>query len=84
MVRTASGHTARFNIWTERYIQMGQISQDMDNFIFSILLRKQQNDFERNQTRDAWPKWWEYGTGCCDKIARLLSYKGMDQKKSNI
>jgi hypothetical protein len=38
MVHTVSGYTARLAIHYHRYIQTRQMSQDMDNFIFMIML----------------------------------------------
>jgi hypothetical protein len=84
IVRTLSGYMARFTIWTLRYIHSRQVSQEMDNFTFSVLLKEQQNGFETKQTRGVWLKWWKYWARRCDEMAPLLSYKGMDQKKSNI
>jgi hypothetical protein len=36
---TLSGDTARYTIWSYRYNQTRQIGQNMDNFMFSILLK---------------------------------------------
>jgi hypothetical protein len=34
MFYTVCGYTDGFTIWSHRYIKMGQIRQNMDNFIF--------------------------------------------------
>jgi hypothetical protein len=54
MVHTVSGYTATFTITSHRHIQMRQISQDMDNFISSILLKQQQKNLKTNQIRDVY------------------------------
>jgi hypothetical protein len=56
MVHTVSRYMVRFTIWSHCYIQMRQIGQDVNNFIFSILLKQQQNSFKTNQTKGVWPK----------------------------
>jgi hypothetical protein len=40
MVHTVSVYQARFTIWSHGYIEKRQISQDRDNFTFSILLKQ--------------------------------------------
>jgi hypothetical protein len=40
MDHAVSGYTARFTIWSHRYIQTRQINQDMENFMFAILLKQ--------------------------------------------
>jgi hypothetical protein len=48
IVHTTSGYTARFSIRYHCRIQTKQISQDIDNFIFSILLKQQQSGLKTN------------------------------------
>jgi hypothetical protein len=40
MVHTVTGYTARFTIWSHCCIQTRQMSQDMHNCIFLILLKQ--------------------------------------------
>jgi hypothetical protein len=40
----------RIAIWFHRYIRTREVSQDMDNFIFYILVKQQQNSLKNNQT----------------------------------
>jgi hypothetical protein len=54
MVHTVSRYMARFTIWPHCCIQMRHMHQDMDNFIFSVLLKQQQNSLKTNQTKSAW------------------------------
>jgi 23S rRNA maturation mini-RNase III len=56
IVHNVSRNMDRFTIWSHCYIQTRQISQDMDNFILSILLKQQQNNLKINQTKGALPK----------------------------
>jgi hypothetical protein len=51
-----------------------QLSQDMDNFIFSILLKQQQNGRKTNQTKNVWLKQCNDWARCCDKLNHLLSH----------
>jgi hypothetical protein len=51
MIRTLSRYAARFTIWPHHYIQTSQIGQDIDNFIYPILLKQQQNGLKTNQTK---------------------------------
>jgi hypothetical protein len=46
----------RFNIWSHSYIQMRQKVQDMDNFVFWIMLKQQQNGLKTSQTEGVWQK----------------------------
>jgi hypothetical protein len=40
IIHTVCGYTARFAIWSHCYIQTRPISLDMDNYIFSVLLKQ--------------------------------------------
>jgi hypothetical protein len=51
MTHTVQEYKARFTIWSHSYIQTRQTSQDMESFIFAILLKQQQNALKTNQTR---------------------------------
>jgi hypothetical protein len=54
MVHTVFGFTAKFTVWSHYYIQTRQICLYMDSFIFSILLKQQQNGLKTNQTEGVW------------------------------
>jgi hypothetical protein len=56
MAHTVSGYKTRFIIWSHRYIQTRQISQDVGHFICTILLYQQQNSLNDNQTKGVWSK----------------------------
>jgi hypothetical protein len=56
IVHTVSRSMARFTIWSHCYIQTRQISHNMDNFTFFILLNKQQSGLKTNQTKGIWLK----------------------------
>jgi hypothetical protein len=50
MVHIITGYKYRLAIWFHRYIRTRQVSQDMDNFVFQILLKQQQNSLKTNKT----------------------------------
>jgi hypothetical protein len=54
MVHTVPEYNARFTVLAHHYSQMWQMRQDMDKFIFLILLKQQQNDFKTNPTEGLW------------------------------
>jgi hypothetical protein len=54
MTHIVSGYAARFAIQSHRWIRMRQIIQDMDSFIFHILLMLQQNGLKTNYTKGEW------------------------------
>jgi hypothetical protein len=53
MAHAGSGYTAGFTVWSHRCIQTRQVSQDMDSFMFSILMKQQQNGLKTNHTEGA-------------------------------
>jgi hypothetical protein len=46
----------------------------MGNFIFSILLKQQQNGSKVNQIKGVGPKQCSDLTRCCDELTHLLSH----------
>jgi hypothetical protein len=44
---------AKFAVWSQ---SRGQVSQDMDDSVFLILLKQQQNGLKTNQTKGVYPK----------------------------
>jgi hypothetical protein len=73
MVRTVSGNTARFTIWSHRYIQTRQIGQDVDRPTFSVVLKQQQNGLNTDQAKGVWPKQRNDWTRYCAMLSHLLS-----------
>jgi hypothetical protein len=49
MIRDLSGYEAKFIVWCHLHIKTKQISQDTEKFVFSVLLKQQQNGLETNQ-----------------------------------
>jgi hypothetical protein len=47
-------YSATFTIWTDRYVQARQISENIDSFIFSSLLKQQQNQVKNIQIKGMW------------------------------
>jgi hypothetical protein len=56
MLHTLSLYTARFPTRSHRCTQRRQISRDTDNFMFSILLKKRQNNSKTYETKVVSPK----------------------------
>jgi hypothetical protein len=51
MVHTVSGYRVRFTVWSHRYIKPKKLNQNMDNIIFEILLKQQQNGLKTTKPR---------------------------------
>jgi hypothetical protein len=47
---------------------------DMDNFVFTILLKQQPNGLQMIQAKGIWPDWCNNWTRCCNKFTHLLCH----------
>jgi hypothetical protein len=46
MIHAVSGCEAKFAVWSRLYIRTKQISQDVEKFVISILMKQKRNGFK--------------------------------------